>query len=116
MSKEVEDFEEVNIEVEDFDAKPKKPKAAKKSPKKYTEEDFDAAVAKAIADKAQEKRIALEAEQVSSYKVGTLLTDISFLMRLKNLSLPKPLLVHFRDEDRIMSDAQIWDRVRPFET
>ena len=87
---------------------------AKKHKKSYTDEEIDALLEAKLQEKMIEQQAEKEAHEANNYASGgnVLLTDKAFILRLKGLNVPKLYLPIFRDEDRIMTTTQIWEKIR----
>ena len=84
------------------------------APKKLTKEElFEQEVERRLAERLKEKEEEIEAMKLTNYAAANnLLRKKSFISRLYNLNVKERWLSLFRDEDDVMSNDQIWEKIR----
>lgn len=89
--------------------------ALKKEKKKsYTESEIEELVLARIAEKEKVDEATSDIERLNNFSSGTMLKDKDFIDRLYLLfgMSYKHFAAMFRDEDRVLDDAQIWEKIR----
>lgn len=100
------------IEVVADDKKPEpKPKVKKKS---YSDDELESLIQERLENQKIEQQAELEAKKLNAFKSADdcVITDHEFLMRLYSLSVNKQWLKYFKNDDKVLTTAQIWDRIR----